>query len=133
MSTSIAQATSIPLGYIPLKSKEYKNSPFEEEYRIALDVEDTTFTDPYVSEYYDLDENNTKVDPSVREVFLMCKKVMLGFFSFSAIGLIAFTCFVLLGIIGTISVPVSVFGLLLSGGLVIGVYLDYRKWERKYV
>ncbi|MDG0057012.1 hypothetical protein MMB75_25635 [Paenibacillus sp. P2(2022)] len=107
-----------------------------EEYSEPSKIKGTTPPPIDVSSYYEVDQNGVAIEgdiSEVKEAIFMYKKVVMGFFSFGIVGIVALTSFLVLGITNTISIIPSLFGVILSAGLLAGIYCDYQKWEKRNV
>jgi hypothetical protein len=107
------------------------------ERRVSLQSSNETYTNPEVSGYYETmgDALAEAAQPALalREVVQVYKRVLFGYSLFASVGLISLTCFILLGALDFISIPVTIFGSVLSALIPTGVVYDFRRWERKHV
>lgn len=93
-----------------------------------------TYTNPSISEYYAEYLNDSDNGQSViKEALQMYSKTVFGFGIFWTLCVIALCIFVFLAVTNTIPLIGAIFGILMALSFSIGVYLDFRKWEKDYV
>lgn len=71
-------------------------------------------------------------DEEIGRVVQMYKKVATIFGAFATIGFASTVTIIALGISGSLSPFLTLLGSFLTGILTVGVYFDYKKWERNH-